>query len=68
MVVNADGTVSEVNLLQSSGYPVLDDAAMRIVHLAAPFAPLPETIRKDTDVLHIIRTWQFRTDNQLTSR
>jgi hypothetical protein len=27
--------------------------------LAAPFAPLPQNIRVDTDILHITRTWQF---------
>jgi len=39
---------------------VLDDAAVRIVQLAGPFAPLPPEIRARTDVLHITRTWVFR--------
>lgn len=54
-----DGTVFEVQVRRSSGYTVLDDAARRIVHLAAPFAPFPPGFRKDFDVLHITRTWQF---------
>ncbi|HSG61038.1 MAG TPA: energy transducer TonB [Pseudomonadales bacterium] len=57
-----DGTVKEVRLLQSSGSALLDQAARGIVELAAPFAPLPLEIAKDTDILEIIRTWQFRRD------
>ncbi|HKK04761.1 MAG TPA: energy transducer TonB [Gammaproteobacteria bacterium] len=59
VAINPDGTVRSVQVLRSSGEQVLDDAAKRIVHLAAPFAPLSKNIRKDTDILHIIRTWQF---------
>jgi periplasmic protein TonB len=57
-----DGSVKEVRLLQSSGSPLLDQAARGIVELAAPFPPLPLEIAKDTDILEIIRTWQFRRD------
>ena len=59
VAINADGTIHSVQVLRSSGYQVLDDAAKRIVHMAAPYAPLSAAIRKDTDILHIIRTWQF---------
>lgn len=54
-----DGSVSQIRLLRSSGYDVLDEAAVRIVRLSAPFAPLPEEIRREVDVLTITRTWQF---------
>ena len=57
--VNVDGTVRDIRVLQSSGHRVLDDAAKRIVRLAAPFAPLPPEVRKNTDILQIIRTWRF---------
>jgi protein TonB len=46
---------------------VLDDAAVRIVRLASPFAPFPPEIAKDTDVLDITRTWQFTSSNRLFS-
>lgn len=59
VALNPDGSVNDVIVRRSSGYKILDDAAIRIVHLAAPFAPFPEDIRKDTDILHITRTWQF---------
>ena len=36
-----DGTIEEVILLKSSGYPILDDAALSAIRLAAPFYPFP---------------------------
>jgi len=68
VAINSDGSLSSVKVIRSSGQRVLDEGAMRIVKLAAPYAPLPKAIRKDTDVLHIIRTWQFQSDNSLQTR
>jgi protein TonB len=62
-----DGSVKEINVKKSSGHKLLDDAAIRIVRLASPFAAFPPGIRKETDILDIIRTWQFRNNNQLSS-
>jgi len=64
VALNADGEVNSITLRRSSGHKILDDAAIRIVKLAAPFAPFPEELRKDTDVLHITRTWQFLNSHQ----
>jgi len=55
-----DGTIKEVAILQSSGSTLLDDAAIRIVRMAAPFAPFPEDMRNEVDELEIIRTWSFQ--------
>jgi len=55
----SDGSVAEISVRRSSGYKILDDAAVNIVRIAAPFPPFPENIRKDTDILHITRTWKF---------
>ncbi|RMD79071.1 MAG: energy transducer TonB, partial [Gammaproteobacteria bacterium] len=68
VALNPDGSVRSVEILRSSGYKVLDDAAVRIVHLAAPFAPFPPAMRQDTDVLHIVRTWQFLQGDRLEAR
>ncbi len=68
VVINSDGSVKRIDLLRSSGHKILDDAAIRIVTLAAPFAPFPEHIRRDFDVLHITRTWVFESNNQLQTR
>lgn len=67
VTMNADGTVRNINILRPSGHPVIDEAAIRIVNLAAPFAPFPSEIMKDADILHITRTWEFSTTNQLKS-
>ena len=62
-----DGSLHDIELLESSGHRVLDDAAIRIVRLAAPFAPFPHQLRGTTDILEIIRTWQFRKNSSLGS-
>ncbi|MDG2090085.1 MAG: energy transducer TonB [Gammaproteobacteria bacterium] len=62
-----DGRVSEVRILSTSGQTVLDDAAIRIVQLAAPFDPFPADMREDVDILEIVRTWQFHQSNTFTS-
>ncbi len=65
VAIHPDGALRDVELLETSGYKVLDDAAIRIVRLAAPFAPFSDDLRKTTDVLEIIRTWQFRKNSSL---
>lgn len=67
VTMNADGTVRNINILRPSGHQVIDEAAIRIVNLAAPFAPFPSEIMQDADILHITRTWEFSTTNQLKS-
>jgi protein TonB len=66
VALNADGSINEISIRRSSGQQILDDAAVRIVELAAPFAPFPSEIRADLDVLHITRTWKFN-ESGLTS-
>ena len=66
VALNADGSINEISIRRSSGQQILDDAAIRIVELAAPFAPFPSEIRADLDVLHITRTWKFN-ESGLTS-
>jgi protein TonB len=63
--IRADGSVEDVRVERSSGQRVLDAAAVRIVEMAAPFAPLPPDIRRDTDILHITRTWTFTKGDEL---
>lgn len=62
-----DGSIGRIRVLRSSGHDVLDEAAVRIVRLSAPFAPLPEEIRREVDVLTITRTWQFSGSGVLRS-
>lgn len=57
--IKQDGSVESIAIQRSSGMPQLDQAATRIVRLAAPYSPLPEHINSQVDVLHITRTWRF---------
>jgi protein TonB len=61
------GRVKEVVVLKSSGHRVLDQAAQQSVRLAEPFMPFPAAIRKDTDILQVIRTWKFSTADVMTA-
>jgi len=67
VALRADGSVQQIRVVRSSGHKILDDAAVRIVRLAAPFAPFPAEIRKEVDILDITRTWQFLNNNRLFS-
>lgn len=59
--IRADGSLQSVELSQSSGHPILDTAAIRIVELAAPYAPLPVSMRQQGN-LELRRTWRFLKD------
>lgn len=63
--IKPDGTVYSIQVRHSSGHQVLDDAAMNIVQLAAPFAPFPQELRQEADVLVITRTWRFENNHRL---
>jgi protein TonB len=65
VAIKADGEVESVEVNRSSGHKVLDQAAIRIVRLAAPFERFPDNIRADTDILHITRTWTFTRADQV---
>jgi len=65
VAVRSDGTIEGIRVVRSSGHDVLDQAAVRIVELAAPFAPFPPNVKREIDVLDITRTWQFQRNNQL---
>lgn len=65
VAIRADGSIDSLRILHSSGHKLLDDAAIRIVKLAAPFAPFPPDILNETDILDITRTWRFLSSNRL---
>ena len=62
VLIDRDGKVLRAEIAESSGHRVLDDAALRIVQLASPFAEFPVEMRKSYDQLMITRTWVFRSD------
>jgi periplasmic protein TonB len=58
VAIRRNGSIEDVVMNQPSGVKILDQAAIKIVRLAEPFAPLPQT-KENIDVLHITRTWDF---------
>ena len=67
VALNKNGSVNEISVLRSSGHKLLDDAAIRIVRMAYPFAPLTPEMLVDTDILEIVRVWQFQPDNSMNT-
>ena len=67
--IRSDGALESVEINRSSGVKLLDEAAVRIVRLAAPVAPFPQDIAREkvTDVLSITRTWMFTRSDQFVS-
>ena len=65
--IRADGSVEKVEVNRKSGQRILDAAATKIVEMAGPYAPFPDDIRRDTDILGITRTWTFAKGDELHS-
>ncbi|MGE5319083.1 MAG: energy transducer TonB [Hyphomicrobiaceae bacterium] len=63
--IYSDGRIENVDIDRSSGSKILDAAAIKIVELAAPYAPFPAEMRKKADILSITRTWTFTRSDQL---
>ena len=64
IAIRRDGSIEQTDIIQSSNIPMLDAAALRIVRLSEPFAPLPKTT-ENVDILHVTRTWQFLPGGEL---
>jgi len=41
---------------------------VHIVEMAAPYAAFSPDVRRDTDILHITRTWTFTKADELVSK
>jgi periplasmic protein TonB len=65
--IHDSGALESVQVERSSGSRVLDAAAVRIVEMAAPFPPFPESMRQKVDILGITRSWTFTRSDRLTS-
>ena len=65
IAMQADGNIKSIEILESSGKRILDQGAVKIVRLAAPFEPFSQEMRKNTDILEIIRTIEFEKSTQI---
>ena len=68
VLINKDGSLQQMRVLQSSGHKVLDQAALNIVRLSAPFTPFSGDLAAKYDQLEIIRTWRFEHGDRLSSQ
>ncbi|AZY53742.1 TonB family protein [Bordetella avium] len=67
MTLRSDGSLAGFEIDKPSAHAVLNQAARRIVQMAAPFAPFPPDLARETDELVITRTWNFVNDSLETS-
>lgn len=59
VTIDADGKLARAIVRRSSGRPGLDDAAIRILQLAAPFEPFPRKMSATHDQIRIAYQWEF---------
>lgn len=68
VAINADGELIKIDLRKSSGHKILDDAAQRIVKLAAPYSAFPDKLKQEAEIIHITRSWEFMNNNEFKTR
>ena len=68
MTIRSDGSVDKIIIDRPSGHRILDEAARRIVQMAAPYAVFPPDIRRDYEILEITRTLTFTNSNLLDAK
>jgi protein TonB len=59
VTIDADGKLEQAVVRRSSGHSEIDDAAVRILKLAAPFEPFPRELAQKHDQIRIAYEWQF---------
>jgi periplasmic protein TonB len=59
VTIGADGKLLDTVVRRSSGHVEIDEAAMRILKLAAPFDPFPPELTANHDQIRIAYEWQF---------
>ena len=66
--IRSDGSIEGIEIDKSSGSKVLDNAAINIVKLAAPYSKFSAKMKKTTDILGITRTWTFTNEDALYTK
>jgi periplasmic protein TonB len=59
VTIGSDGKLLQTVVRRTSGHPEIDEAAMRILKLAAPFDPFPGELSAKHDEIRIAYEWQF---------
>lgn len=59
VTIGSDGKLLRTVIRRSSGHAEIDEAAMRILKLAAPYDPFPSALNATHDEIRIAYEWQF---------
>jgi protein TonB len=59
VTIDANGAVVNINIDRPAADPRINQSVRRIIELAQPFAPFPESLASEVDQLVITRTWRF---------
>ncbi len=62
-----DGSLYNAEISRSSGHKILDQAALRILRMSAPFGPIPQQALGRATVLSFARTWYFTQGDALNT-
>lgn len=65
--IKSDGSLERVEVQRSSGHRILDEAALRIVRMAAPYGSFSAELKRQTDIVAFARTWVFTKADQIRS-
>lgn len=67
VTLNADGSINDVEITNPSAHTLLNQTALQMVHMAAPFDPIPPETLAGYDKLEITRIWSFEITGLSTS-
>lgn len=62
-----DGSLYSAEISRSSGHKILDQAALRILRMSAPFGAIPQEALGGATVLSFARTWYFTQGDALNT-
>jgi protein TonB len=68
VTINHDGTVLQVEVVQTSGNPTLDRRAMAIARAAGPFGSFSEAMRRQADQIVVVSRFRFTRDETLETK
>ena len=65
VVLRDTGELLDVRIARSSGNALLDNAAINIVRMGAPYPPFPAKLAQEYASLEVVRKWSFTTAHRL---
>lgn len=66
--IKSDGELERAEIQRSSGHRLLDEAALRIVRMGAPYGEFPAQLKRQFDILSFARVWSFTRGDELKTQ